>query len=181
MELLKLLLIINLIFITVKTATGKNLPAEVDDIYKQSIKLLRYDINLTLYTNENDYKNTHIYKTFKSYIDEQQEKGNFIFYGESTIFFKILNTIDKIQLHIGNLKIDETATKIITSYEGENLSETPTLHMYNDETIILFVSHNFPNQLHYTYRIIMKFVGSITDNIRGFFTISYKNNNGEKQ
>jgi len=181
MELVKLLLNINLIFITVKTATGNNLPAKVDNIYKQSIKLLRYNINLTLYTNENDYKNTHIYSTFKSYIDEQQAKGNFIFYGESTIFFEITDTIDKIQLHIGNLIIDETATKIFTPHESGNLNQTPRMHMYNNETIILFVSHNFPNQLHYTYGLIMKFVGSITENSGSFFKISYKNNKGEKQ
>jgi len=180
MESVKLLLSINLIFITVKTA-GNNSPTEVDDlVYKQSIKLLRYNINLTLYTNENDYKNTNIYKTFKSYIDEQQAKGNFIFYGESNIYFKIIDRTDKIQLHIGNLKIDETATKIFSYYEVRNQSQTPRMHMYNDETIILFVSHNFLNELHYTYRLIMKFVGSITDNNRGFFTISYKNK-GEKQ
>jgi len=179
MESIKLLLSINLIFITVKTA-GNNSPAKVDDIYKQSIKLLRYDINLTLYTNENDYKNTHIYETFESYIDEQQAKGNFIFYGESNIYFKIIDRIDKIQLHIGNLKIDERATKIFFYYEVRNMSQIPIMHVYHDEIIILFLNRKFPNQLHYTYRLIMKFVGSITDNNRGFFTISYKNK-GEKQ
>jgi len=181
MELLKLLLIINLIFITVKTATGNNLSVKVGDIYKQSIKPISYNIYLKLYTNKDDYKNTNIYKTFKLYIDKQQAKGNFIFYGECIMFFEVFNAIDKIQLHIGNLKIDETATKVFSYYDGENLIQTPRTHIYDNETVVLYFNRCFQNKYYYLHHLIMKFVGSITDNTGNFFKISYKNNEGEKE
>jgi len=181
MELLKLLLNINLIFITVKTATGNNSSAKVDDIYKQSIKPTRYNIYLTLYTNKDDFKNTNIYKTFKSYIDKQQAKGNFIFYGDFIMYFEVINTINKIQLHIGNLKIDKTATKVFSSYDGNTRIQTPRMHIYDKETVVLYFNHWLHNKYYYNYYLIMKFVGSITDNTGSFFKISYKNNERKKE
>jgi len=97
------------------------------------------------------------------------------------MFFEIINAIDKIQLHIGNLKIDETATKIFSSYDGKNLIQTPRMHIYDNETVVLYFNRCFQNKDYYIHYLIMKFVGSITDNIGSFFKISYKNNEREKE
>jgi len=180
MELLKLLLSINLIFITVKTVTGNNSLAKVDDIYKQSIRPISYNIDLTLYTNEDDYKDTqytNIYNTFKSYIDEQRAKGNFIFYGEFVMLFEIVKAIDKIQLHMGNLKIE--VAKAVFNLGGLQVNQIPETYT-NKETIVLHFDHYLLNKI-YTYKLIMKFVGSITDNTEGFFKLSYINDKGEKK
>jgi len=179
MELLKLLLSINLIFITVKTATGNNSSANIESIYKQSIKPVHYYINLTIYTNEDDYKNTNIYKTFKSYIDKQQAKGNFIFYGEFVMLYEIIQEISKIQLHVRNLKIDEAATRVVFKFQDFQVNQIPEIYRDN-ETIVLYFDHEFLTEIH-TYRLIMKFVGSITDNTEGFFKLSYINDKGEKK
>jgi len=179
MELLKLLLSINLIFITLNTATCNNSSANVQNIYKQSIKPIRYYINLTLYTNEDDYKNTNIYKTFKSYIDEQRAKGNFIFYGEFVMLFEIIKEINKIQLHMRNLKIDEAATRVVFNLRGLQVNQIPEIYT-NKETIVLYFDHYLLTEIH-TYHLIMKFVGSITDNTEGFFKLSYINDKGEKK
>jgi len=179
MKLLKSLLSINLIFIVLKIATGNNLPDRVERIiHKQPLKLTLYTVKLIPYMNKDDYKNTDIYKTFKSYIDEQQTNENFIFYGESLIIFKVTNETNKIQLHIQNLKIDETVTEVIINGSDLQLL-TPNVHI-NEETIVFHFNHNLlPKSC--SYRIIIKFIGSITDNTGGFFKISYINDKGEKK
>jgi len=116
MELLTVLSGICLIFITVKAATSNDSIAKVHHINEESVSITGYDICLMIYMNKNDYKNIPIYKTFKSYIDEQRAKGNFIFYGESTTIFYFINESNKIQLHIGNLKIDKAATKVVFTH-----------------------------------------------------------------
>jgi len=179
MELLKVLLSISLMFITARVATSHNSLNKIDRINKESIRLIHYHINLTLYINEVDYKYTIIYKTFKSYIDKQQAEGNFIFYGESIMFFYFLNKSNKIQLHTRNLKINEAATELVFTYGDVNLIQTPKMHIYDNETIVIYIN-NFQPELYHTYRLIIKFIGSITDDTGGFFRISYINNKGEK-
>jgi len=179
MELLKGLLSISLMFITARAATSNNSLNKVDRINKESIRLIRYHVNLTLYMDEEDYENTSIHETFKSYIDEQRAEGNFIFYGESIMFFYFLNKSNQIQLHTRNLKINETATELTFTYGDVNLSQTPKMHIYDNETIVIYIN-NFQPELYHTCRLIIKFVGSITDNTGGFFRISYINNEGNK-
>jgi len=178
MELLKVLSI-SLMFITASATTSNNSLNKVDHINKESIRLIRYHVNLTLYIYEDDYKNTIIYETFKSYIDEQRAEGNFIFYGESIMFLYFSNKSNKIQLHTRNLKINETAIKLAYTYSDVNLMQTPKMHIYDNETIVIYIN-NFQPDLFRTYRLIIKYVGSITDNTGGFFRISYINNEGKK-
>ncbi|XP_071646568.1 glutamyl aminopeptidase-like isoform X3 [Temnothorax longispinosus] len=183
MKLLQLLLDASLIFISVKAANSNDSSAEAYYcINKESMQLIQYDLKLIIYINEDDYKNTDIYGTFKSYIDEQRAKGNFIFHGQSTIFFRVTSEINTICLHVQDLKIDEAATKIIYTFDGTlSLTYKPRMHKYDEstQTVILYVDdiarYNF-----YNYRLVMKFIGSITDDAGGFVKTSYINNKGEK-
>lgn len=174
--------------ISVTAANNTDSPAEVyyprDNILnREIINLLQYDIKLKIYTND-DYKSTDTYKTFKSYTDEQRAKGNFIFYGESTVFLQIEEKIDNIKMHVQNLKINEAATELIVPLDGEKrLIYTLTEHMYDEKTQTLSIYfggfvHNFPTS--YSYRLNMKFAGSITDNAEGFVKTSYITSKGEK-
>ncbi|XP_071646516.1 glutamyl aminopeptidase-like [Temnothorax longispinosus] len=185
MELLKLLLVINLIFVAVKTVTGKVSINEGNyRIDRKSIELIRYDIELITYINEDDYKNIDIYNKFKSYFDEQRAKGNFIFQGQSTMFFRLKSKdVNRIHLHIQNLIIDEAATEITySSSDGISTIYKPRMHEYDKktQTVILHVDDTIPYNF-YNYRLIMKFVGRITDNTGSFFKISYINNKGEEK
>jgi len=173
MELLKVLSGISLIFITVKAATSNDSIAKVHHINKESVNITGYDIRLTIYMNKNDYKNIPIYETFKSYINEQRAKGNFIFYGESTTIFYFINESNKIQLHIGNLKIDKAATKVALTYSGVNLIQTPKIHIYDNESIVLYVNRTFKHESDF-YHLTMKYVGIISDNTGEFFKIIYR-------
>jgi len=179
MELLKVLLGIGLIFMTVKAATSTDSISKVHHINVESVSISSYDICLTIYMNKNDYKNIPVYETFKSYIDEQQAKGNFIFYGESTINFYFISESNKVQLHVGNLKIDKAATKVAFAYGGVNLIQTPKIHIY-DNKIVLYINRTLKPEPYY-YKLTMKYVGSITDNTGGFFKISYENNEEDKK
>jgi len=174
MELLKVLSGISLIFMTVKAATSNDTISQVHHINVESVSITSYDICLTIYICENDYKNIPIYESFKSYIDEQRAKGNLIFYGESTMIFYFINESNKIQLHIGNLKIDKAATKVAFTYGGVNLIQTPKIHdMYDNESIVLYVNNALKPESNF-YQLTMKYVGSITDNTGGFFKIIYR-------
>ncbi|XP_071569965.1 putative aminopeptidase-2 [Temnothorax nylanderi] len=183
MELLKLLLGVNLIFIAIKAVTGKVSLAEVNCRRgMQSLNILGYDIDLTPYINEDDYKNTTVYEKFKSYIDEQRARGNFVFYGESTMYFRFRNKLNKICLHALNLEVDGASIKIVFTLDGiNNTSHIPRIHTYDKETQIIGLYFDdlwLPDS--YTYHITMKFVGRITDITGGFVKTSYINNEGEK-
>jgi len=150
----------------------------------QPIKLIGYDINLRPYINR-DVKNTFIYAKFKSYIDEQRAKDNFIFYGESIMSFQCINQIYKICLHAKNLEIDETAIKIVYTSDGvNNMTNVPMIKTYDNKTQIIGLYFDDILLPQYTYRLIMKFVGSITnitDNTGGFMKTFYRNNRGKKK
>ncbi|XP_077269183.1 aminopeptidase N-like isoform X2 [Temnothorax americanus] len=180
MELLKLLLDVNLIFIAVKTVTGRVSLVETN-CHKdmQSLNLSGYDIDLTPYINEDDYKNTTVYEKFKSYIDEQRTRGNFVFYGGSTIHFRFRNKLNKICLHALNLEVDGASIEIVFTLDGiNNVSHIPRIHTYENEeiqVIVLYFDHLKLSDL-YDYHINMKFVSSITDITGGFVKTSYVNN-----
>ncbi|XP_071646520.1 glutamyl aminopeptidase-like [Temnothorax longispinosus] len=183
MELLKLLLDVILILISVKGAFGSSLTEVYCVKDTQPIKVTGYNVELTPYINTDDYKHTDTYKKFKSYINEQQAKGNFIFYGESVISFKYTGQTSKICLNAINLEIDKTATKIIRFHDdGSNVTYVPWTHVYHkqSQTIGLYFKDVFePDHSDHPYRLIMKFVGSITDNTGGFVKTSYLKNNKE--
>lgn len=145
----------------------------------QLIKLIGYDINLRPYINE--IKNT-FHKKFKSYIEEQQAKDNFIFYGESTMSFQCISQMSKICLHAKNLQIDETAIKIVYTSDGvDSKTNVPRVKTYDNKTEIIGLYFDDVLLPQYTYRLIMKFVGIITNNTGGFMKTFYRNDNeGEK-
>jgi len=186
MKLLKLLLDMSLIFITVKIATGQKSYLEGEYRHMMlNLKLIRHDIDLVPCINEDDYKNNDIYKTFKSYISEQRRKGNFIFYGESIMFFEGPVKPHFIHLDLLNLKIDKNATKFIVGFGNNSKVYRPDVHVYyhkNEGVNIYFTDFVVPDLHTYRmYRIIVKFIGSITDNTGGFMKTSYINNKGEKK
>jgi len=173
----------SLIFITVKIATGNRRYLETE--YRRmmlNLKLMRHDIDLIPCINEDDYKNNNIYKIFKPYIDEQRRKGNFIFYGKSIMFFKGPAKPHFIHLDLLNLKIDKNATKFIVGFGNNSKIYSPDVHVYyqkNQGVNIYFTDFVLPDV--HTYRIMVEFIGSITDNTSGFMKTSYINNKGEKK
>jgi len=180
MELLKLLLGISLLSIAANIVTSSNTSVEFFNREFKSIKLIRYNIVLVPYIND-DYKNTDIYKTFKSYIDVQRAKDNFIFYGESTLFFEDINGKHIIRLHTLNLEIDEAATKIVYTINGINNATVPKKHIYHNEAQTVDIHFDYPFLRGIdTYQLIMKFVGRITNNTGGFVKISYVNDKDKK-
>lgn len=170
MELLKFLLRVSLIFISVKGTTNNNSAELYYRICKESTKRESYNIELTSYIKEDDYKNTDIYNAFKSYIDEQRAKDNLIFSGQSTMFFQDIRGLHSICLHAPNLKIDEAATEIGFTLDGINsVIYKPNMHEYDEETqtVVLYFDDIFLPDSN-SYRLIMKFVGnSITNKRQG--------------
>ncbi|XP_071568418.1 glutamyl aminopeptidase-like [Temnothorax nylanderi] len=184
MELLKLLLFGNLLLIAVKAITGKVWLDEDNRIDRESIEIIQYDIELITYINEKDYKSIDIYNKFKSYFDEQRAKGNFIFQGQSTMFFRLKSEdVNRIYLHIQNLIIDEAATEITyINSVGINTIYKPRMHEYDKktQTVALYVDDEVLYNI-YNYRLIMKFVGRITNNTGSFFKTPYINEQREKK
>lgn len=181
MELLKFLLGVSLICVSAKDATSNNSAVKLNRrIYRESTKEKRYSIELTSHIN--DYKNTDIYKAFKSYIDEQRAKDNLIFYGQSTMVFQDMRGLHTISLRAQNLKIDETATEIVFTLDDTNsVIYKPNMHEYYEETqtvVLYFDDVVLP--VSNTYRLSMKFVGSNTiDKTRGFVK-KFSSNNEQK-
>lgn len=195
LKLLKLLLSIGLTFVVVtnaKNTTGNNSSVEVEHTIKQYVtKVVRYNVDITLYLNEEDYKNTdffetisvrtNVYSTFKEFIHEQREKGNFIFFGESTIFFEDISGKRIISLHAQNLEIDKEATKIVYTVDGIHNVIVPKEHVYHraTQTVDIIFDYPFLRDID-TYRLIMKFVGIVTDNTGGFVKTISLNDEDEK-
>lgn len=178
MELLKFLLGVSLIFIFIKNTNSNSV--ELYSTYRESTRREPYSIELTSYIKEDDYKNTDIYNAFKSYIDEQRAKDNLIFSGQSTMFFQDIRGLHTICLHAQNLKIDEAATEIGFTLDGTNsVIYKPSMHEYDKETqtvVLYFDDILLPDSN--SYRLIMKFVGSITnDKKQGYVK---KSSNNEK-
>ncbi|XP_011635758.1 endoplasmic reticulum aminopeptidase 1-like [Pogonomyrmex barbatus] len=184
MKLLKQLLSIYL-FIAVKTATDNDFNNDYNTYTKIRhhsnrgiIDTMRYDVQLIPLINVEDFYDRNIYGRFVSYINDQLEK-NFIYYGESTIFFKVKIKTNSIRLNALNMEIEEDATQVIFSSDGINdIIYTPImqLHDIESETIILYFIDNFVPS--YSYRLIIKFVSIITNNTAGFFQMSYINETG---
>lgn len=144
-------------------------------------KLLHYDIDLTPYLDE-DYKNTSFYETFRSYINEQRADGNFIFYGESVITVEDICRTHVIRLHVQNLKIDEEMTEIVYNFNGSDNRLAPKKYIYNNETQTIDMDFDYPFlQRINSYRLIMKFVGSITSGTESFVNTSNINDKEEKR
>ncbi|KAL6268495.1 hypothetical protein P5V15_001628 [Pogonomyrmex californicus] len=191
--LLILFLNINLIFAAAIKNDSYNDDSENDNsktevyylAYTAVVTPIQFYVYLTPYINEDDYKNTNIYNTFKAYFDEQRAKDNFVFYGESTVLFNVDIRTNILLLNVLNLAIDETATiahAIVNSKSDKLTTYTykPTLHTYDDKmqtVTIYFVDDFLPRTL---YSLTMKFVGSISDKSRGFFKTSYVNREGQK-
>ncbi|KAG5333954.1 AMPN Aminopeptidase, partial [Acromyrmex charruanus] len=184
MELIKLLLILASlkVLIIAKTITSNFLPDEAIPITEETLlKLIHYRINLTIYTNEN-YINTDFYTgEVKTYIDNERAKGNFIFYGESIMNFYLTNGVNFIELNTKGLKVYYTG-RIFFNYENLHLNEEKIYGLFNNKSAFITVDHSFTRGCeYYSYHLLMKFVGTITDNTGGFFKIPYENDIGEKK
>ncbi|XP_071646562.1 aminopeptidase N-like isoform X1 [Temnothorax longispinosus] len=188
MELLKLLLFGNLLFIAVKAIITDKVLDEDKCIDRESIELIQYDIELITYINEKDYKNIEIdidiYKQFKPVFDKQRANGDFIFQGQSTMFFRPKSDdVNIICLNYKNLLIATLATEITySSSNGTSTTIKPRSHELSGhkQTVALYFDDVVPSNF-YNYRLIMKFVGRITNNTGSFYKTPYINDQGEKK
>ncbi|XP_028045964.1 aminopeptidase N [Monomorium pharaonis] len=177
MELLKILLGINLILINVNTVTSNDMHyAAVCNAKKSNLHLIRYDVDLKLYIDK--LMNLHDNEYFKSYVEKQEANGNFVFYGESNIFFQPVGVEKVIRLYFLNLKINEPEIKVTYGSRIEKVI-MPVTFTYNVECQSFEIYFDEPF-LPETYRLTVKFVGSINDEAGGFVRKSYTNRKGEK-
>ncbi|XP_011635753.1 aminopeptidase N-like [Pogonomyrmex barbatus] len=165
MELLKLFLNISLIFV-VKAATDNdsmnNLYSEIcmHSTNRQLIKPFDNHIELMLFIeNFINVISPDTYKSYKSYIDEQQAKNNSVFYGIFTSRFGVSNKTNIIRLNVLNLKIDETKTKVISLTNFKVIE--PKTYTYDNKTqtvVITFVDDFLPLNI---YRLKINFIGTM--------------------
>lgn len=102
--------------------------------------------------------------------------GNFTFDGESNISIEVRRATRNISLHALNLTVDQSTTSLVNS---DGVARAPIALDNNNVTEILTLA--FDDELlsgHYTLN--MKFVGILFGDLRGFFRISYKNEEGNK-
>jgi len=169
---LKILLGINLIFISVMFTNNTELN-ELNYQFK-TIKPIAYNVTLVIFRNENDYKNEYMfetvfyssnfYKFFEKIIYKQLKKGNSIFYGESTILFEDIYKKRILRLHAKNMAINTSATKIRYFANDTYHEIVPIMHKIHkkSQTIEIIFDYPFLRDIN-TYRVTMKFLGSITN------------------
>ncbi|EZA50169.1 Aminopeptidase N [Ooceraea biroi] len=105
------------------------------------------------------------------------EEGNFTFDGESNISIKVRNTTQSISLHSVELKVNETATTLINV---NGVIYKPVRHSYHNKTAILVL--HFNDELSSgSYSLNIKFVGILHHDVKGFFKLSYKNEEGSTE
>ncbi|KAL6268491.1 hypothetical protein P5V15_001624, partial [Pogonomyrmex californicus] len=160
MELLKLFLSINLIFITLNDAinndTKNNVYADEQFIkpFDNYIHFIPFIEDISTLIKFNMYD---IYSTFSPYINEQRAKGNTLFYGNLTSYFQVSNKTNLIRLNVLNLKIDETGTEVFTSIDRKVIK--PIMYTYDNktQTVVITFDHEFlPSNI---YHLIINFVG----------------------
>lgn len=189
MEILKILLGINLIFISVTFAANK-WDEPLNNQFK-TIKPIAYNVTLIIYRNQSDYKNEYIYemvfhrlniyKLFEKIIYKRLEENNFIFYGESAIFFEDIHETRVLRLHASELVIDIMATRIRYFANKTYHEIAPKKHNVHkkEQTIDIIFDYCFLRGIN-TYQVTIKFIGNVTNNKGGLVRTSYINDKGKK-
>ncbi|KYN27968.1 Aminopeptidase N [Trachymyrmex cornetzi] len=127
------------------------------------------------------HKYSNFYEFFEKKIYQRLKKDNFIFYGDSTILFEDIHRKRILHLHAKSLVINISATKIRYFAYGTYYEIAPIKHKINNESQaieILFRCSLLQNVD--TYRVSMKFLGTVTDDKRGIVKTSYINDKGKK-
>lgn len=104
---------------------------------------------------------------------------NFTFDGKVRIFIRILEATDNVTLHINNVTVDEKSVKL-TLVQSEK--EQEILSTSQDEEKQFFILHPKDKLKEgELYQIYMEYVGSLNDQLVGFYRSSYTDGEGNKK
>jgi len=102
------------------------------------------------------------------------EANNFNFEGESSVDIIIRHTTQNLSLHVFELTIDKAVTVL---FDDNGTVYTPATYNYDDITQILVL--NFNKKLSPgNYILKMRYVGILRNDLKGFFILSYINEEG---
>ncbi|KYN08142.1 Aminopeptidase N [Cyphomyrmex costatus] len=122
-----------------------------------------------------------VHRTFIKFISKRRKENEFVFYGESILLFQDINKKRVLRLHARNLVINTVATKIRYFANGMNNEIAPKEHIVHkkQQTIDIIFDYPFLQGID-TYRVIVKFLGSIPDNTGGITGKNDKDFNNKK-
>ena len=120
------------------------------------------------------------YDVFVSFQFENEFDDSFPYDGEVKIDFRCIKDTSKLVLHIHDLDIDNSSL-VLSSTTDSSFGVLREFNWYNDFTREFFVA-DLTKQLKagQNYSLSMKFIGYLTDDLRGFYRSSYMINNKEK-
>ncbi|XP_032687647.1 aminopeptidase N-like isoform X2 [Odontomachus brunneus] len=105
-------------------------------------------------------------------------EGNFTSNGETSIDVKVLEPTDVVVLHIMELTIDESQTRM-TCKDEHALYYVPKRHDYNNRSEILTLQFDKPLDIG-VYTLYLKFMGVISSLNHGLYRSFYIDNEGNK-
>lgn len=104
---------------------------------------------------------------------------NFTFDGKVRILVRVVQATNNVTLHVHNLTVDSDSIRLTDARSGDVL---PVSSTSEDEEKQFYVLHPKDNLVQgKTYEVYMEFVGSLNDQLAGFYRSSYTDADGNKR
>lgn len=104
---------------------------------------------------------------------------NFTFDGKVRILIKVFEPTDNVTLHINNITVDTDSVKLTDSQSGDLVEIASTSEDAERQFFILHLKSNLMKDAE--YEVYMEFLGSLTDQLAGFYRSSYTDSDGNKR
>lgn len=104
---------------------------------------------------------------------------NFTFDGKVKILIKVLEGTDNVTLHINNITVDTATLRLIEAASGDQVEIASTSEDAERQFYILHLKNNLKQGS--MYEVYMEFLGSLTDQLAGFYRSSYTDGDGNKR
>lgn len=104
---------------------------------------------------------------------------NFTFDGKVRILIKVLEPTDNVTLHIHNMTVDPDSVKLTEAQSGDAVEIASTSEDTEKQFYILHLKANLMKDTQ--YEVSMVFLGSLTDQLAGFYRSSYTDSAGNKR
>lgn len=106
-------------------------------------------------------------------------ENNFTFDGKVRIMVKVLQPTKNVTLHINNVTVDAGSVRMTDIHSRMDHEIVSKSQDEEKEFYILHLKRNLKEGA--TYEIFMKYVGSLNNQLVGFYRSSYKDSDGNKR
>lgn len=104
---------------------------------------------------------------------------NFTFDGKVRILIKVLEPTDNVTLHINNITVDAESVKLSEASSGDAVEVASTSEDKERQFYILHLKADLKQGV--MYEVYMEYLGSLTDQLAGFYRSTYTDSKGNKR